>query len=134
MPGCFVRERIAKAASAAPRCFPVFRSPHQRLEVAATFEQSALESRKRLFYARLVERHSILTHSLHIHLPSNLGFTGSVDAAAPPLRKLPNDNLGSLRIDPQQNGVRGLIDSFRLIMPERERKLSRRQAVAVPCL
>src|SRR5215510_8788966 len=56
-------------------------------------------------------------------------------AAAAPRRKLPNDNLGSLRVDPQKDGVRGLVDApFRLIMPERIRKLARRQPVSKTCL
>src|SRR5882762_5055944 len=52
-------------------------------------------------------------------------------AAFAALGELPDDDPGRLGIDPQQNAVRRLVDApFRLVVPERIGKLTRRQAVA----
>ena len=64
--------------------------------------------------------------------PYGLGGHDSIVAAA--LGELPYYDLGGLRIDPQKNRVRGLVDPpFCFIMPERIRKLSWGQAVAKSC-
>src|SRR2546427_11291436 len=59
------------------------------------------------------------------------GLRGDDRAALAALGELPDDDPGRLGIDPQQNAVRRLVDApFRLVVPERIGKLTRRQAVA----
>src|SRR6185369_16128126 len=83
------------------------------------------------------QRHARLDASVLVHphpLAIEFGpyrLRGDNRAIAAPYGKLPDDDLRCLRIDPEQNRIRGLINTpLRLFVPERIRKLPGRQQVA----